>query len=1048
MPHLEVIKPHGMIELHNLPSSVIYIGQHPDNNIVIMGIGIDDWHLVLDCRQEPYQATILSHLGNTAIDGQILPSNTPVSLSPSASLQVADYELILLEDTSFGQQAPIPATLPRAVINEPAPEIYSPSPPPVIVRPSPPPSQLAISPHPYNDRPQAGPAWENDIATSRQNGQGDYSNHNDFIVELAGFPDETDRKLQIDAGKEVIFNVTILNTGDRQTDFALNLYMDVPYYINPKVGQILQGDEQTFNITLKPENYPSQPSSRAGEHPITVEVIAKEYRDSVTQFSATLIVNPYYKFAITELNPRKRTISYFKDRGETTVTITNKGNSEANFQLGGHDDEHSCSYEFRDLPNEKIAFAERATLQLPPESGSHFVEGESPQVTHIARIPINIIPHRKHLLSARTHHFMITIKPVEGEQIEQKSLPGELKQRALMPWPILLVLLGLMICACFICSGYYFRPYINTFTVNGAISDAKIEAGETVTLAWDASPFASLRIDPEIGSLETTNGNLTVTPQETTVYKLTAENWLSKILPFLSNPVERRVEVVPIMPKINKFEVSSEAIYNGQEVTLFWEVANADKVILTTNDGPPETITDLVGERQEKPSENTVYGLEVSNYYNTVSDKAEVRVSDAPPPTPNIVRFSANPITINEGEQSNLSWLVQGVNEVEIQGVAGANALPPDYNIAVQPTGSTDYILKVPSVEPRPIRVHVIPATATPTATPQPDAPTIIFFTGDPETLTQGIDSNQVELTWSVEGEVTEVQISSPSLGNPITGLGPADSVNVVVDETTLFVLTASNQDKNTSANIQIQVDEPTPTQTPTSTPTSTETPIPTETPVPTETPYPPPNVAFTLAGPSPEVIEISPGVYQVYVGSTVATLNWIATGVQQAGSVEVSVNGPNGFSEHSTGSSSKVIAAPITSINQGTYNLTALNGAGFATTASLIVNVIERQPTPAPPVNVSGSAATGPINTITWNKSGVGDANITGFSVYRKLKGASSFTNIYTTNNPAISVYPDNPGVGNCEVTYYVVALYLNMAGNDQETPSSSTSWTSPNPC
>ena len=57
---------------------------------------------------------------------------------------------------------------------------------------------------------------------------------------------------------------------------------------------------------------------------------------------------------------------------------------------------------------------------------------------------------------------------------------------------------------------------------------------------------------------------------------------------------------------------------------------------------------------------------------------------------------------------------------------------------------------------------------------------------------------------WSVVGPTTNVEISGPSLSNPLTNLQAEDAISVSVDSTSLFVLAAFNGDQKSSQNIQV----------------------------------------------------------------------------------------------------------------------------------------------------------------------------------------------------------------------------------------------------
>src|SRR5205823_680478 len=100
-----------------------------------------------------------------------------------------------------------------------------------------------------------------------------------------------------------------------------------------------------------------------------------------------------------------------------------------------------------------------------------------------------------------------------------------------------------------------------------------------------------------------------------TTYHLTSENLLSRInAQWFAATRDVIVEVVPVLPEANFAVVmpdgkrvtapSSNAlpILRGESLTLYWEVREADTLILATN-GANETIpaTDLIGKRTLSP---------------------------------------------------------------------------------------------------------------------------------------------------------------------------------------------------------------------------------------------------------------------------------------------------------------------------------------------------------------------------------------------------------------------------------------------------------------
>ena len=133
MPTLEVITPDGRTEFHDLDPArgVTNIGRHPDNDIVLDGPGVTDFHVVLDHRRRPYQVMLLGEGDATRLQGRPLPANAFQEMRDWDTLEIAGYSLILLEGAEPATQ-PTAAPPPVAPAPEPPPEAPLPPPPPPV----------------------------------------------------------------------------------------------------------------------------------------------------------------------------------------------------------------------------------------------------------------------------------------------------------------------------------------------------------------------------------------------------------------------------------------------------------------------------------------------------------------------------------------------------------------------------------------------------------------------------------------------------------------------------------------------------------------------------------------------------------------------------------------------------------------------------------------------------------------------------------------------------------------------------------------------------
>jgi len=1027
---LEIIRANGEIEFYTLDTAagITNIGRHPDNDIIIESTGVAPFHAILDHRQVPYLLILLSPEGQTRIGNEALVPHTPRSLQHWDNIEIDGHRLILVEteggDTGQapGVATPLwlePSTSEAPQAERPDPALYA----PVPARPAsyPPPTTRPES----SDRPveplYGSPAGAGRMASSTTAavptpvvaGMFDSlpADHEDeaLIISLS------EREWTINVEQTVTFQVTVTNGGPIVATFAIGMQGLDPSWVEISESQVnlFEGDRATVTISIRP---PRLPSSRAGAHHFAVVVSSANYPGRYSRCGATVIINPYYQFGIGDLSPRRQTISWFRRFGTVTIPITNMGNSETHFRLDGADDERALSFEF-DVPGEMVTLAKQAELRFSSEE--------------TISVPISITPHSRQLigLRKRSYPYTITTSPLEGGQTP-RSMLGELRSAPLIGplWLLLLTLLFVFLLV------WIVRPRLDMFMFADGGQTAEIQNGTPVAIRWRASFFTSnVAIDPPIEGLEQPlprQGTVVAFPKESATYNLRGGNLLSDLASIFTPPTKAvQVDVTPIAPSVS-FQADPNQVVGGEEeIVLSWTVDNADKIELFRQigeNGPIERLGDVsdqpIGSMRvsaDPTPQNTIYILEASNVYVPTPTPVPqlVRVVT---PAPEIIFFRANPQIINEGEEAILSWSVNGVREVRIPEVDGASSFPNEYELSVKPTGSTEYFLNVPGAAPLPARVSVIPATPTPTTTPEPDAPQIILFDAQPDELVVG-DEDQVELSWQINQNFTHGEISSPDLGTiPFTDR--IGSIIVTVKETTLFALTAFNGDKQSSTTTGVDVLTPTPTTTP------------------PPTPIPPAKIEeFIIIAPGkPEVNKTGDGKYDVQKNTEV-TFQWKTN------------NAANKVIFTEPGGAAEVGAVPVgqtkkTIIAGGNFTLVAENSAGQSTSPKQIEIDIVDQPPPNPPFNVNGAEdSANNENKITWNWTfDPAKSDATGFRVYRAdVPPGTNYTQVAEIfDRNARDWTDDNPGPTTCGKAYYVVALYLDINGVTQESAVSTNTW------
>jgi SPOR domain len=149
--------------------------------------------------------------------------------------------------------------------------------------------------------------------------------------------------------------------------------------------------------------------------------------------------------------------------------------------------------------------------------------------------------------------------------------------------------------------------------------------GEPVVLRWDCTGTNKVRLEP--GGLELDGqSEITVTPQETTRYTITATNMLGGS----SRSVDVIVLKAPQLgqtPQVCSFSADRTSVKAGEAVELRWECAGGTKVRLE----PGGLELDGMSRITVVPGATTVYTLSVSNIAGGTSRSLELQVADPVP---------------------------------------------------------------------------------------------------------------------------------------------------------------------------------------------------------------------------------------------------------------------------------------------------------------------------------------------------------------------------------------------------------------------------------
>jgi hypothetical protein len=1029
---LEIITPDGVIEFYTLDRSkgIINIGRHPDNDVVVDSPSVTPFHVLVDYSRKPYHVTLLSQEGETTLGGQKLSPNVPTEFNNWDVIEVGGYAVILLEGMDSGpvlvgqdmgpvlvgqDKGPVPGrqAMGPAVGLAPVP-VERPLAPPLSAAEAPADAGLAVVPAPETAMAPVSQVFA--PATTP------YPDISDDVV----ITELSEREWTVNVEQAAICQVTITNGGSIVASFVVRVEGVPENWVTVSPPQINLNEGERGSVTIA-ITAPRLSSSRAGTYHLAIVVTSPNHPGRSSQRNASLEVNPYYEFAVGELSPRQQTIGGRRPAGRTVLHVANKGNSEVPARLEAMDDERACSFEFK-VPGESTSLARQAEMRLPPEE--------------TFAIPIHITPASRPLvgLRSRSHSFTVTAMLLEG-QLTPRSLLGQVKVRPLIG-PLLLALLAI---ALFTLTILIFRPRIYNFEANLAddiLSDGIVNPGETVRLTWRASPFTSLSIEEdwfESGVktrlfLDRDERQKDVTLAQDVRYTLIAENFLSNALGFIrparwTPPVT--IDVFPLQPRIIGFNLDSEEIVTGQDVTLRWRTENADEVALSyrTEGNTGEIIIDPVeyssGIRTEAPQVPTTYILCAKNDYgeDRPCEERTVAVREPTPtplPVPLIQSFSVLPREIYAGENVTITWHVENATSVRISRSDGfmeeKKDLTGDTIQTLAQLGVMKYSLLAifddgqghpdgPSTREGDEEIVVV--VEKPTPTPEPQKPVIVDFRVVPDEVVRG-DNETIQLVWSIDGTTTNVEISGPTLST-VGNLDSTGSLHVTADATTFFVLTAYNGDLTASKTAELTVEEPTPTPEP----------------PPTPTPEPPPPVIdfFTVRGADDpgDVTLLGSGTtanslrYEVVAGAKVI-FSW---SVQNATEVFLVLANGDQTAQPTAGDSN-----PMVVTQGGTYQLLARNIAGVE--RGFFIQITTREPQPPPsPEDISGPAGQTTPLIITWSYDPNFLYRIIGFRIYRASAPFTAFdrkADEAELDEMAREWEDPNPI---CGQAYYVVAVY-----------------------
>jgi hypothetical protein len=315
-------------------------------------------------------------------------------------------------------------------------------------------------------------------------------------------------------------------------------------------------------------------------------------------------------------------------------------------------------------------------------------------------------------------------------------------------------------------------------------SPSNIRPGQTSNIDWQVLNADSVTIEG-LGTVDARNGTRTVSPTQTTTYRLIARNAAGEATATTTIVVEQAPAASFLTCTASPTNITA-----GESATINYSTQNADTVSISPGVGNVAS----AGQQVVTPTETTTYTLTATNPRGPVTCQVTVTVNPRGE-VPRVVNFMANPMTITAGDQSTLSWSVEGAETVSISTLGNVN---PTGTRAVTPTTTTTYTLTATN------RFGTTTATATITVNPAgpgpgpgPTNPTLTACTATPGTSPS--PGSPVVLRYTATN-ATAVSITG------VTGATVAGPVTVNPTQNTTYTITATGAQGTTPATCTVAV--------------------------------------------------------------------------------------------------------------------------------------------------------------------------------------------------------------------------------------------------
>ncbi|MCP4142913.1 MAG: hypothetical protein GY755_21935 [Chloroflexi bacterium] len=763
------------VQEHDFSQSVISIGAHRDNDIVLPGEGILAFHATVLLEGEGYRIIPAEAESQIWVDGSFL-EDAYALFDGSQQIEIGEYAL-------FFQSNGLPSGVHVILYTGTGEEISE---------------DILID----------------DTADAI------------IINMIAGEAD-------IEVEQSAFFEFEVVNAGPVVARFAVTL-RGVPkewVEISPSVMNLNEGKRQLVRVRVTP---PREPESEAGIHTLQVVATSPTYGRQRAVENIALTIQPFYEFSLGSLAPRTQRIPWRKKKGTTYLPITNRSNNTADFNLLAMDDENGCSFDF--LLEDDLELNRQASFKLQPHESIelpiqitplknpmfslrskqfHYTTNvqipqqvTAPQIMSgsVKRVPLfgwwsimvglaTLVLALFFILQPNIRSFDVAAgkdvielgdttklvwdvspfatrlslsnleQPINRGQVSQRVAPELSTSYELVSGNWLSGMFGIDQKQSVTVLVVPPTPQVNVFEVDRT----EISKGQMVRVRWSVSEADEvlLTIDEVVYPLteEEYSGEREVLLEKDALVTLEAKNASGSELQSYF------VNVVPPYININAFTVwvrSDSTALNPSEAEMVTNSSGGK--LFSPADAPDPNFPVKFVEMVPEPESETGYRVQ---FNPDVRDE------------------------LQKGEQVMLEWDIEGADSLQI--APFEDALPGRGTQPFFPQESMNFVMTAQSGELEgifmlPVKIY----DGEP-----PEAPTIDFFKGSPLSM---LGAGEVEFSWSVSGEWTRVSLSNAE-GIVADYLNPVGFTKLTVDESSTLILTAYNGELTSAKDIQITVD-------------------------------------------------------------------------------------------------------------------------------------------------------------------------------------------------------------------------------------------------